>query len=215
MTVMSGPHALERGDDFRRRRHVPDVNAQPDDLRVPGQQRFRDVHRALVDVELQERCGASQRPQVGQQIAQPERGVDVLRVERGENDVRHRGGRMTYFIRGERNIEGLLHGGLEVLPVQLVALRVVSEVVSAARVVLVAQLHDHLGSAVLVERGGAGDVDGARVEIGGLHRAGGIHAFDFEHVIPVRALPFAGQLGELRSGGGCAGRVGPLGIGGR
>ena len=89
------PHAFEGRDDFGRGRDVPDVNAQPDDLRIPRQQRFRDVHRPLVDVELHDGSVRPQRAEVGQQVAQPERGVDVLRVERGQDDISHRDGQLT------------------------------------------------------------------------------------------------------------------------
>ena len=44
---------------------------------------FRDVERTLVDVELREARARLERAEVGQQIAQAERGVDVFRVERG------------------------------------------------------------------------------------------------------------------------------------
>ena len=40
------PQAFEGRDDFSRRRDVPDVDAEPDDLRVPRQQRLHDVHWA-------------------------------------------------------------------------------------------------------------------------------------------------------------------------
>ena len=89
-------HSDDRSDTFEGRHDfsggcdVPDVNAQPDDLRIPRQQRLRDVHRALVDIELYDGSGSPQRAEVGQQIAQPERGVDILRVERGQNDISHR-----------------------------------------------------------------------------------------------------------------------------
>ena len=44
---------------------------------------FRDVERALVDVELGKAGARLQFAEVGQQITQAERGVDVFRVERG------------------------------------------------------------------------------------------------------------------------------------
>src|ERR1019366_596194 len=47
-----GSQAFEGRDDLGRGRDVPDVNAEPDDLRIPRQQRLYDVHRALVDIEL-------------------------------------------------------------------------------------------------------------------------------------------------------------------
>ena len=44
---------------------------------------FRDVERALVDVEFGEARARFQFAEIGQQIAEAERGVDELRVERG------------------------------------------------------------------------------------------------------------------------------------
>ena len=77
------PQPFDGGDDFRGRRDVPDINAEADDFRLVRQNHFRDVERALVDVEFHERCAGSQVAEVGEQIAQAERGMDVFRVERG------------------------------------------------------------------------------------------------------------------------------------
>ena len=62
---------------------VPDVNAEADDFGVPRQEDFRNVERTLVDVEFRKARARLQVAEVGQQIAQAERGVDILRVERG------------------------------------------------------------------------------------------------------------------------------------
>ena len=77
------PEAFDGGDDFGGRLDVPDINAKADDFRIVRQQHFRDVERALVDVEFDEAGARLQFAEVGQQIAQPERGMDVFRVERG------------------------------------------------------------------------------------------------------------------------------------
>ena len=87
--------ALKGGDQFGCRRHVPEVDAEPDDSRIPGEQDFRDVNRALVDVKLQDGRGALERAEVGEEIAQAERGVDVFRVEGGQNNLSHRGGQIS------------------------------------------------------------------------------------------------------------------------
>ena len=54
---------------------------------------------AQVDVELRDDGTRLQIAEVGEQIAQPERGVDELRVERGKDDVPHRNhfSRFTVF----------------------------------------------------------------------------------------------------------------------
>ena len=77
------PDAFDGGDDLGGGFDVPDVNAKADDFGIPREQDFRDVERALVDVELGEAGARLERAEVGQQIAQAERGVDELRVERG------------------------------------------------------------------------------------------------------------------------------------
>ena len=49
----------------------------------------------LIDIELRDGGVRPQRAEVGQQIAQPERGVDILRVERGQNNISHRDSQLT------------------------------------------------------------------------------------------------------------------------
>ena len=77
------PDAFDGGDDFGGRLDVPDVNAEADDFGIAREEDFRDVERALVDVEFGEAGARLQFAEIGQQIAQAERGVDVFRVERG------------------------------------------------------------------------------------------------------------------------------------
>ena len=71
MTTMSGRIALEHGDDLGRGRHVPDVDAQPDDLGIPGEERFGDIYRALVDVEFQEGGAARSGPRLARRYRRP------------------------------------------------------------------------------------------------------------------------------------------------
>ena len=78
-----GSDALDGGDDFGGWLDVPDVDAEADDFGVARQQGFRDVERALVDVELGKAGARLELAQIGQQIAQTERGMDIFRVERG------------------------------------------------------------------------------------------------------------------------------------
>jgi hypothetical protein len=81
------PDPLELRGELRRRRDVPDVDADADDPRVPRQDGLQRIHRPLRHVELEDARAVGQRSEVGQQVAQPERGVRVFRVERGQDDV--------------------------------------------------------------------------------------------------------------------------------
>ena len=85
-------HAADGGHDLQRFRHVPDVDAEADDARRAGQQHLGDVERALVDVELDEARARLERAEIRHQVTQAERRVNVLGVERGEDDVGHGGG---------------------------------------------------------------------------------------------------------------------------
>ncbi len=78
-----GPDAFDGSDDFGGLLDVPDVNAEADNFGVLREEDFRDVERTLVDVELGEARARLERAEIGQQIAQAKRGVDVFRVERG------------------------------------------------------------------------------------------------------------------------------------
>ena len=77
------PDTFDGGDDLGGLLDVPDVNAKPDDFGIARQEDFRNVERTLVDVELREAGARLQFAEIGQQIAQAERGVDIFRVERG------------------------------------------------------------------------------------------------------------------------------------
>ena len=77
---------------MRRLRHVPDVDAEADDLRVLREDGFEDVDGALVDVEFEDRRAVAEAAaEVGEQVAQAEGGVGVFGVEGGEDDVGHDG----------------------------------------------------------------------------------------------------------------------------
>lgn len=84
-----GSEALEEGDQFQGWAGVPDVDAEADDARVPGQQGLRDFERRLLDFELHDLGAGAQVAQVGEQASEPEGRVDELRVEGGEDDVGH------------------------------------------------------------------------------------------------------------------------------
>ena len=84
------PDAPDGGDDLGGLRDVPDVDAEAEDARFARKQRLGDVERTQVDVELRDGGARLQFAEIGEQIAQPERGMTELRVERGEDDFRHR-----------------------------------------------------------------------------------------------------------------------------
>ena len=75
-------HAFDGGDDFGGLGDVPDVNAEPKNLRPACEQGFSDVERTLVDVELHDGRAWLQLAQIGHEVAQAKGGVNVLRVER-------------------------------------------------------------------------------------------------------------------------------------
>src|SRR5205085_4711491 len=81
---------LERGNDLGCLGHIPNINAKPNDFGTFGQQLFNDVERLLVDVELAQRCTIGERPEVGQEVAQPKGSMNIFGVEGGEDDIRHR-----------------------------------------------------------------------------------------------------------------------------
>ena len=83
-------NALDGCHDFRGWRHVPDVDAEADDPGILRQQRFGNVHGSLIDVELHQLCARTERAEIGHEVTQSERGVNVFRVERGEENVQDR-----------------------------------------------------------------------------------------------------------------------------
>src|SRR3990172_5934056 len=48
-------HGLDGLDDLRYRRYVPDVDSEPDDAGMSGQQRLGDIERRLAQGELTDR----------------------------------------------------------------------------------------------------------------------------------------------------------------
>ena len=100
-----GPRQLELADNFRRRRHIPDINAETDDLRTAirhitqfGEQCFDNLRRRPGNGEFAHHGAGAQvvaavAGHVGQQITQAQRGVNVFGVERAQDDrgcgVRH------------------------------------------------------------------------------------------------------------------------------
>lgn len=73
-----------QGDDLADLFHVPDVNAKTDDGRLMPQDLLDDIERALVDGEFFDAGARLQIAQIGVQITQSKRSMDVTGVERGE-----------------------------------------------------------------------------------------------------------------------------------
>ncbi len=84
-----GTQPFEGGDDFRCRRNAPDVNPKPNDFRTLCQECFDDVERALVEVKLDEGGVGLQWAEVSEQVTQPERGMQVPRVECSQDNIGH------------------------------------------------------------------------------------------------------------------------------
>ena len=51
--------------------------------------RLRNLQRLLIDDELRHARTLPQFAKIRHEVAQPERGVDVFRIERSKDDVRH------------------------------------------------------------------------------------------------------------------------------
>ena len=77
-------------DDFGGELGVPDVYAEADDFWVPGEKDFGDVVGALVQVEFNDAGAVLQFSEIRQEVAQAERGMNIFRIERAEDNVRHR-----------------------------------------------------------------------------------------------------------------------------
>ena len=84
-----GRQAAEELDDLPAELDVPDVDAEADDPRLVGEDGLDDVDRPELDRELEHRRLAPQRAHVGEEVAQAEGGVGVLRVECRQDDRRH------------------------------------------------------------------------------------------------------------------------------
>lgn len=83
-----GTQAFEQTDDVEGRLRVPDIDAEPEDARLPGEDGFDDFERGLFDFELQ-KFGAALEFGQAQEVTQAERRVNEFRVESAEYDVRH------------------------------------------------------------------------------------------------------------------------------
>ena len=90
MISISGRIFFYRGDDFGSFLDVPNINAEAENFWFAREQGFRDVERTQIDVEFGDDGTRLQLAKIGEEIAQPKRGVAEFRVERGEDDVRHR-----------------------------------------------------------------------------------------------------------------------------
>lgn len=83
------PEPFQEGDQVGGQGGVPDVDAQAEDARLQREQRPGDLERPLADCEFRQRAALAQPAQVRAEAAQPERGVQIAGIQRGEDDVRH------------------------------------------------------------------------------------------------------------------------------
>src|SRR5439155_6362220 len=84
-----GTDFFQNAHHLRCQRRVPNVNAEADNARLLREDALGDLDRALLEIELHYPRVAEQLAHVREQVAQTECGVDVLRVERGQDDFRH------------------------------------------------------------------------------------------------------------------------------
>jgi len=84
-------NSLQLRHKLRCRIDIPDIDADTDDQRLLGQDGLDGIDWPLVDVEFQNGGARLERPEIGHEIAQPERRVCITRVERCQDDVRHDG----------------------------------------------------------------------------------------------------------------------------
>ena len=99
--------AFQCGNDFEGWIGIPDINAEADDFRVLGEKDFGDVERALIDIELDESGAGLERAEVGKEVAEAERGVDVFGVKGGEDDIGHWTGWESSRMRGGEQLQDL------------------------------------------------------------------------------------------------------------
>ena len=100
-----GPRDSEQPHHLAGLRHVPDVHAETDDARRQRQQRVHDVLRLARNREFTQGRLRLQVAHVRQQVAQAERGMNVLGIERRQND----GGGMKFLSGCHGSIINLLY----------------------------------------------------------------------------------------------------------
>lgn len=85
-----GTQASEDAEQFERGAGIPDIDAQPEDLGGSLQQGFRDLQRALVDVELQDLGPRLQLPKLAMRQRNPKEAwrYFALRVDRTMSGTR-------------------------------------------------------------------------------------------------------------------------------
>ena len=72
------------------------MEAKAENARIVPQDVFRDVERALVDVEFEELGARLQVAEVGEEVTKTESAMRIAGIERGKDDVGH-GRRITRF----------------------------------------------------------------------------------------------------------------------
>jgi hypothetical protein len=90
MTMSSGRTRLRVATTWVVSDDVPNINAQADNFRVARQDGFDDIGGPLLNVKFQQAGLGAQRSEIGQQVTQPEGGVDIPGVQSGEDNRSHR-----------------------------------------------------------------------------------------------------------------------------
>jgi len=84
-----GGDAFEHPHHFQGLPRIPNIHPQADNRGSLRQQLLDDVQRPLVDVELRDARPGSEATHIRRQVAQAERGVNILGVEGAKEDRRH------------------------------------------------------------------------------------------------------------------------------
>lgn len=84
-----GPEAFEGGGDLDSLGGVPDVNAESDDAGILGENGFDHIEGTLLKIEFEDGGARAERAEIGEEITEAERRVNVFGVEGGQDDVGH------------------------------------------------------------------------------------------------------------------------------
>ncbi len=90
-----GPELFEEADDLETFPYVPDIDAESDNFRGLLEDGFDRFEGALLEVEFEDGCPGLEVAEVGEEVSQAERGVDVFCVQGCEDNIRHAGGEVS------------------------------------------------------------------------------------------------------------------------
>jgi len=98
---------FEQGDQPGTLFTIPDIDTQPDNAGIAGQQPLRDIDRPGFKSELVDFCLSLVFSHIGKQAAQSETGVNVAGIDRGKDNLRH-----IEFMQSATIPQRLSHAGL-------------------------------------------------------------------------------------------------------